>query len=157
METQICTQCHQEKPIDQFYRRGGDREGYRGKCKECTSKVLRRYEQSPAGKATKRRYRVSEKGKEAQRRYYKTEKGKRPRKRREKRQTEKHPARRKAKQAVNDAVRSEKLPRVTDLVCSICKEPAQEYHHYRGYAKRNWLNVQPLCRTCHVNAHNHQS
>jgi hypothetical protein len=34
--------------------------------------------------------------------------------------------------------------------CEICrKEKSLQGHHHKGYAKKNWLNVQWICQSCH--------
>lgn len=30
-----------------------------------------------------------------------------------------------------------------------CGRRAREYDHYLGYAKANWLSVEPVCKACH--------
>ena len=35
METKICSQCHEEKPIDEFYKNKNTKDGYHGQCKSC--------------------------------------------------------------------------------------------------------------------------
>jgi hypothetical protein len=60
-----------------------------------------------------------------------------------------HPERIKARMAVNNAVVAGKLTR---LPCTICDNPNSEGHHYLGYAKEHWLDVQWLCRKHHKEA-----
>ena len=31
----------------------------------------------------------------------------------------------------------------------ICGKAADGYHHHKGYAFENWLDVMPMCRECH--------
>src|SRR5437870_4357481 len=51
--------------------------------------------------------------------------------------------------AVHRTVKSGKLVRPT--MCSNCGIVGKiEAHHYKGYAKENWLDVQWLCRRCHM-------
>lgn len=45
------------------------------------------------------------------------------------------------------------LARPTILPCIGCGKPAVEYHHHLGYGRSHWLDVQALCKKCHVNAH----
>lgn len=39
------------------------------------------------------------------------------------------------------------------LPCKVCKNPETDGHHYKGYAKENWLKVQWLCDKCHHEEH----
>jgi len=41
------------------------------------------------------------------------------------------------------------------LSCADCGKTAKDYHH-ESYAKKDHLNVIPLCRSCHVNRHKQQ-
>ncbi len=55
--------------------------------------------------------------------------------------------------AVKYAVKTGKLPPVNTLQCSCCPEIAQQYHHNRGYAKKHWLDVIPVCLEYHIKIH----
>lgn len=57
-----------------------------------------------------------------------------------------------ASNAVRTAVRGGDLPKVTSLFCK-CGEPAKHYHHSKGYETEHWLEVEPLCRSCHKLEH----
>ena len=57
-----------------------------------------------------------------------------------------------ASNAVRTAVRQGKLPKVTTLQCK-CGNGARHYHHTKGYTEEHWLDVEPLCISCHRNAH----
>jgi hypothetical protein len=71
----------------------------------------------------------------------------------QKRRHEKHPLERKARSAISNAIRLGKITKPTR--CQICGcETKLEAHHWKGYDKEHWLDVQWLCRTDHqkVNA-----
>jgi len=53
--------------------------------------------------------------------------------------------------AVCNAVRRKHLPRVSTCDCVDCGIQAAEYHH-KDYSKP--LEVEPLCKLCHVKRHN---
>jgi formylmethanofuran dehydrogenase subunit E len=57
-----------------------------------------------------------------------------------------------AKSAVQRAIKKGLMPRVSELTCDNCGEPAVEYHH-ESYAKEHQLNVIPLCKQCHRNTY----
>jgi hypothetical protein len=52
---------------------------------------------------------------------------------------------------VNSAVRRGDLPRVSTCDCVDCGIQAAEYHH-EDYSKP--LEVEPLCKKCHIKRHN---
>ncbi len=41
------------------------------------------------------------------------------------------------------------MPKASSLRCVDCPKQASDYDHYLGYAKKHWLDVQPVCRSCH--------
>jgi DNA-directed RNA polymerase subunit RPC12/RpoP len=59
----------------------------------------------------------------------------------------------KGQSAVGKAVEKGLLPRITSQTCANCGKPAAHYHHHKGYAKENLLDVIPLCAKCHANVH----
>lgn len=63
-----------------------------------------------------------------------------------------HPTKFYAHRAIIRAVNHGKIKR--PIICSKCSQPGKiEAHHFLGYAKKNWFNIQWLCRQCHVNSH----
>jgi hypothetical protein len=42
-----------------------------------------------------------------------------------------------------------RLPDVTSQTCVDCGARATDYDHYKGYARENWLDVEPVCTPCH--------
>jgi hypothetical protein len=56
-----------------------------------------------------------------------------------------------AHNAVNNAIKRGDLPRVLTCDCVDCGIQAADYHH-EDYSKP--LDVEPLCRLCHVKRHN---
>lgn len=55
-----------------------------------------------------------------------------------------------ARGIANNAARDGKIPHVKTLNCMDCGEPAQEYDHFRGYSDAHALDVQPVCKLCHL-------
>lgn len=125
--------------------------------KEKYKVAQKRYHQSSEGKAAYKRYNQSEKGKVVQKRYRQSEKGKANLRARKKRFNARNPNYIKAMAIVNNAVRDGKLPRLNTLLCSYCTNPAQQYHHHKGYAPEHWLDVLPVCIKCHKKIHMEKS
>ena len=55
-----------------------------------------------------------------------------------------------ARSFLNDRVRSGEIER---LPCQKCGSEKSEAHHYKGYEKQNWLDVQWFCKKCHEIEH----
>lgn len=63
-----------------------------------------------------------------------------------------HPEQYGAHKAVQIAVNQGKLASVRSCVCELCGNQACHYHHW-SYAMEHWLDVTPLCHTCHRGVH----
>jgi len=166
-----CSKCKQIKPLSEFYKDHGKKDGHRNYCKSCQKD----YDQSEKGKAREKRYRQSLQGKTKRKEYAKSAEGKASHKRHRQsekfkatrkryRQTEKckknqiaaikhfrirHPEQRKAKDAVNYAIKTGRLIRPDTLQCHYCPAQAKQYHHHKGYEHEHWLHVIPVCLKCH--------
>ncbi len=59
-----------------------------------------------------------------------------------------------ANRAVHKAIRLKVLPKPSVHQCSspTCEKQAELYHH-ESYAKKDWLEVTPFCRSCHLLYH----
>jgi len=166
-----CTKCKQIKSLSDFYKDKQKRDGYTSSCKICCTSQVMQYAQTPTGYQVRmqanRKYQKSEKGKKNAQRYaqyyYGTERGKFTAKHykqskkgketaarlaREYRRT--HPFYAIATNAVNHAVQGGKLPRPDTLKCHYCPAQAKQYHHYLGYEPEHWLDVFPICCSCHL-------
>lgn len=85
-------------------------------------------------------------------RYEKTEKGKANNRNTVRRWRENNPEKRLAQNAVHNATRNGTLSKPSE--CSECGEKGRvEGHHHMGYGKERLLDVQWLCRACHIAAH----
>ncbi len=74
----------------------------------------------------------------------------RPKRARRCEQAKAHPDRNAAWRAVENAIARGQLQRARTLACTDCSLPAREYDHYKGYELQHRLDVQPVCRSCHV-------
>ena len=166
MKTKRCPKCKIEKPISEFGKDKSRKDFLCPQCRECRKKKQREYEhtekrkiyrkkylQSINGKATQKRYRKSEKGKQTIRRFNKTDKGRAISIRAANNQRKYHPERIAAEHAIEYQVRIGKIPYPYTLECVECGKQAQQYHHYKGYAKEHWLDVEPVCIKCHAILH----
>lgn len=161
-----CQQVNPQ-PTSNFHRHRINPDGLNSYCKDCrhiqrtspearekdrrypaTEKSKARnklYKQSERGKAAEKRWATSPRGQVIRRAYRTSEAGKLA----IQREYAKNPLRFKAKTALAWAVRSGKIPRISTQICVYCERQAQQYHHYNGYEKDHWLDVVPLCISCH--------
>ena len=51
---------------------------------------------------------------------------------------------------VNYQVRLGRFPRASTVPCIDCGRPAHDYDHHLGYGATHHLDVQPVCRGCHM-------
>lgn len=54
----------------------------------------------------------------------------------------------------SNAVRRSNLPKASTKSCVDCGRQAAHWHHYISYERVNWLDVIPLCASCHYSLHN---
>lgn len=139
-----CCICKQYKFLSEFYKNCTTKSGYQTSCKICHSKYQKKYSQTIKGKMARHK---------AISRFRKTKKGKAVDRNSMARYCTLHPERRKAKAAIGIAVESGKIPPIKTRRCYFCFEQAEQYHHYKGYAPKFWLDVIPVCRECHTKIH----
>lgn len=132
IKMKTCTKCRQEKESTEFYE-------HRSDCIVCNLKYCKEYRKTESRKITVRKYAQTEKCRINQKRY-----------------CERYPERRRAKESVYIEIRAGRMASAKTLACYYCPKPAEEYHHWRGYAKRYWLDVVPACVECHKYIHQHQ-
>ncbi len=53
-----------------------------------------------------------------------------------------------ARGAVANAIKSGRLLKASEYLCTDCGLKAREYDHYLGYSKENQLSIQPVCSRC---------
>lgn len=66
-----------------------------------------------------------------------------------KRSDEEKSLQRKAHAAISYAVSKGRLNRAATFLCVSCNNQAHEWHHHLGYQPEHWLDVIPLCLSCH--------
>lgn len=156
MQSKICTQCGIEKSLECFGKRSSAKDGLMYRCKSCMAANGRAYLATEEGR---------QKRNEFQARYYQGHKeefkNKSHRWQGENKEhlshysqkyKSNHPERIKAKSAVYTAMTSGKLIHISECVCAHCSQPANEYHHW-SYQEIHWLDVIPMCATCHRRLH----
>lgn len=145
IQQKICSECKQPKQLSKFSKRDKSKDGHQYQCKSCRNKQNKKYKRTEKGRAAQKRYNQSEKFKVAMKRHQQTDKFKITQKLDKSRHTEHY----KARNAVNHAIVDGKLPRPDTRLCHYCPKPAQQYHHWHGYAPEHWLDVVPACIDCH--------
>lgn len=148
-----CVICGSLKPMDEFHRHDGARDGRDRRCIECHRAVMR------ANRAAKRdyynamsreHYRNNVNAyRERIRAYRETKKGREVYIKTVRTAEDRHPERRMARQALRVALRSGRMTR--PATCEACGAACRPHGHHPDYAEP--LRVQWLCQTCHVIAH----
>ena len=156
-----CSKCREWKLLDSFYNDKSKKGSKTNICKQCIKKRIKKYRQTKQGqdktleyaksvnrKKTYTQYNQSEKSTIASKKYYTSNKGK---------QTHlkyrlAHPEKVKANNKIGNEIRQNRLPPARSFDCQYCKQPAISYHHYKGYDKKYWFDVIPLCTKCHRKA-----
>jgi len=54
-----CTKCGVEKPLSEFYRANGNKDGFNSRCKECKSQEAKEYYKNNRAKQRDREYRTN--------------------------------------------------------------------------------------------------
>ena len=136
----ICCHCKQSKPTPEFSKNSSRKDGLSHNCKTCEYSRLIKYRHTDKG----REFHIT-----AAKRYKQTAQGKRVTRISSKKYRDKSKIKTKARYVVSEAVRKGLLPKPDTAKCRLCPEQGQEYHHHRGYEKEHWLDVIPVCTSCH--------
>lgn len=131
--TKRCSKCHDVKPLDDFHKNKAHSDGRANYCKECTKKNCKKQYHSGKPRYSNDTSRVRHNTETAQ---YKKN----------------NPIKARAQDTVKRAVQSGKLPKVQTLQCTHCGRMATSYHHW-SYEREHWLDVVPLCHSCHMKIH----
>jgi hypothetical protein len=149
-----CKTCGEEKPLEEFYRHKRTKDGRNTECKECTKRRAVAWQNANPVQAAKRKQRWvgenREKVAETKRRWA----AKYPERVREnsRRMREQHPEKVYARMTLNNAVRDGLIVKPkTCAACGVEPEPRELHGHHHDYSKP--LEVEWLCRGCHVEEH----
>ena len=136
-----CPKCGETKERSEFSRAKERSDGLRGWCKACCQAAQR----TPKGKETQRK---------AVSKHFKTAKGKANRKRSNAQHRRDWPEKVKAHGAISSAVRGNRIPPPSALMCACgCGRAAEEYHHFNGYEPKHWFEIDAYTRECHGDLH----
>ncbi len=133
-----CFKCNQIKSLCKFYKHKGMKDGYLGKCKDCTKK-----------------YALEHRGKNIERiRAYDRQRGKLPHrilatKLRTKWFRKHNPVKYAAHTLIGNAIRDGRIKKPKK--CSMCGKEKKIYGHHTDYYKP--LDVIWACQACHIKLH----
>ncbi|MHA1409237.1 MAG: hypothetical protein ACTSQY_02755 [Candidatus Odinarchaeia archaeon] len=159
VKTKRCPSCENIYPLtSQYWHKNKSRgDGFASECKKCKLAYLKRYAQTPRGKANKRKwdatYLSTPNGRrvhtQSRKVYSKTDKGKEVNRIGALNYSEKNPEKRKAHQILNNAIRDGKIERPD--TCEKCGKKKPVEAHHEDYSKP--LDVDFWCKDCHTAYH----
>jgi len=149
LKSKQCSHCKLVKPLSEFGKCSSNLDGLEYQCTDCRKEYRQRPKSKALHKKRNKIYLKTEKGKAARKRHNQSMIGKQAAKRQRARAQKRYPMRFKARMTVGNAVIAGKIPHPTTLKCANCNNSAEQYHHHKGYAKEQWLNVIPVCLPCH--------
>lgn len=174
--TKKCCHCKQIKPLTEFCKNKSREDFHQNYCKICSSKYNKKYASTEKARNTKLRYESTDGYKYSraksekkyylkhidekkiyQKKYAQTERGKEVLRRNTIKNRTLFPEKRTAGIVVNNEIVTGRISRASAYHCRYCWNPAEHYHHHRGYAPEHWLDIQPICCQCHVNIHHKKS
>lgn len=128
-----------------YYHSGGGKERQQSGSVKAYQKA---YKHTAKYKKQAKQYRQTEQGKAVQKRFVQSDKGKACTRRKYLRNKYRY----KAYAAIQKAIKEGRLKPVSAHQCVVCRKQAEFYHHH-SYEKPFWLDVIPLCRSCHTLIH----
>ena len=147
--TKRCCYCKKPKPLSEFHKNQATKDGYQSECMICR----KAHRQTEKGKKLDRKccakYNNTKRGQSIRKAYRQSDIGKAMARHSAKNRKRRFPEQVKAGKAVENAIRKGKLPQPDTLKCHYCPAQAKEYHHHKGYAPEYWLDVIPVCLSCH--------
>lgn len=168
----ICSRCKQTKVLTDFYADKRSRDGRMSHCKQCERAYKQRPEVVSRMRQHRRKNAQTERAKRLKRirhrryadesrykeyhRQYKQEYWKRPEAKERQRKYRQRPdvrQRDSANRAVLRAIKRGLTPHATKRKCADCGNQASQHHHHNGYEPKHWLDVVPICRSCHGKRH----
>src|SRR5688572_29118653 len=126
-----CSRCKQVKPLAEFHKDSGRRDGYAGRCKTCAIEIARAHYAKGQEYHQKEAKEYREKNKDKVRKWRKD-------------YLARHPDRVHAYAKVQWARVIGEIPPASEFACESCGKPAGDYHH-PDYSKP--LELVPLCKS----------
>ena len=147
-----CKDCEAEKPLSEFYAHKGMKDGRLNKCKDCAkaAAIKNRSQKVEYYRAyDANRFQNDSRVKERHKSYKKTEAGKAATQKSRKKWLAENPEKRAAHVLLGSYVSTGRIDKPD--VCSVCGAGGRIDGHHHDYSKP--LDVQWLCRGCHVQLH----
>jgi hypothetical protein len=145
--TKVCRSCKEAKPTSEFYPHDGHKDGLSSYCHKCT--LQRRAIRYRSGHNRQLKAEYDKRANQTERRKLQRRAAMRRWRSRNKQSVEAH-------MAVRWAVYFGILPPLGKTPCGKCGQPSYQYHHTNGMEEPHWIDVVPLCKTCHLAAHRKQ-
>jgi len=149
----VCRECHQEKPIEEFYKHFAMADGYLNKCISCVKERVKNYREANLERiqAYDRKRGMLPHKVEQRKVYAKTESGKQAIKKARLLYQKRYPLAYAAHIVTGNAIRDKKL--IKSEICSVCESTTDIEAHHDDYTKP--LDVRWLCSNCHDIWHKH--
>lgn len=150
----VCSKCGKEKPCSDFVKNRSRSDGLAHYCKDCAylARKLWQEKHPESYRASKRKtyWQNPERERERSKQYRENNPEVVGHQNHE--YVKNNPQRMHAVNAVNRLVAAGGMPPVASLACVECGGQANDYHHH-SYEQKYWLDVVPLCRSCHRLVH----
>ena len=145
-----CFKCGKVKPLDEFYRHPQMKDGYLGKCKECTKKDIAedRINNPEKLKARDKKRNGLPHRVKARKKYAQSSRGKKVCNKAKKKWDKKNLLKKLTGQMVSRAIRAGRLKKQP---CEKCGSTNRVHGHHDDYYKP--LEVRWLCPKCHTEFH----
>jgi len=142
-----CVKCKKIKDTIYFSKNNFTKDGFQAWCKECTKK---RYDEWVKQNQDRNRF-LGKRWREAHPENF--IEWKQENKERFHEWYRKHkadfPEKWQARLALSRAIKNGTLKPAKTLKCVRCGKQAKHWHHHKGYDKKHWLDVIPVCVPCH--------
>jgi hypothetical protein len=151
-----CSSCREIKDVTEFHFNKTGKHGRHNTCKSCRASEKKEYmiNYKDKIKHRNRMYNLFNKDVIAQ---WKRDNNNKLREY-QRSYNKNNPEKQAARIAIRSAVKAKRIPKVSDLICSICnKKRATHYHHHKGYSTEFALDVIPVCLQCHHNLHSQRN
>lgn len=160
-----CPKCKLTKDESEFNRDKSKKGGLSIYCKQCRRLQRKLYVEANHEQVVERQRQYNARHKEERKQYYENTRSARIAYGREYRKKnmpvilerlreygEKYPERILAAKAVREAIKQKAIKPARKQKCADCGKKAQHLHH-ESYEPDQWINVVPLCRSCHKKRH----